>query len=262
MYSDLSSYPVGNAVSASASVPGLLAPMTLNNYPKKDDYVPPTWVTEELEQRKAGTIRYRYALEADSYIKSHRRYVHLCDGGVSDNLGLLPIIQIVGGVFPGDDVNAPLKSEATKKVVVITVNAKPAIKKPGWDVKGKGIGLMKLLGMASSAPMGNFTDAELALMRSGVRQTTEKQQLRDKITELYGKDAVAQHFPELENNNIDFRFIELAFEQMPEEADRTYLSTLPTSFRLKREQIDRLRGAAAQLLDANPEFQQFLKEVK
>jgi NTE family protein len=262
LYSDLAAYPVGNAVSASASVPGLLAPMTLNNYPKNGDYVKPEWMTQELEQKRLGTFRYRYALQADTYIKPGRRYVHLCDGGVSDNLGLLPILQILGGGFPGDIAGNPLKNGVTKKVVIITVNAKPAIKKPGWDVKGKGLGLFELIGMATSAPMSNFTDAELALMRNNVRNTSEKQQLRDKITELYGKDAVPQHFPELTGNEIDYSFIEVDFERVPDEAERTYLTTLPTSFKLTREQVDKLRAAAVEILDENPDFQQLMTEIK
>ena len=262
LYSDLAAYPIGNAVSASASVPGLLAPMTLNNYPKNGDYVTPAWLTEELEQKRLGTFRYRYALEANTYIQPGRRYVHLCDGGVSDNLGLLPVLQVLGGGFPGDDAGAPLKSGTVKKVLVITVNAKPAIKKPGWDVKGKGLGLFELLGLATGAPMGNFTDAEIALMRNYVRESAETLSLRQKIEELYGAGAVAQHFPELAEKHIDFHFIEVDFERAPDEAERTYLTTIPTSFRLNREQVDKLRSAGKQILEDNPDFQAFLEETR
>lgn len=259
MYSDLSSYPVGNAVAASAAFPGLLAPMTLKSYPKKEDYIPPAWMTEELERKNLGTFRYRYALEADSYIKAGRRYVHLCDGGVSDNLGLLPVLQILAGNYPGDDASSP---QGTKRIVVITVNAKPALKRPGWDLKGKGLGLFQVLGMATSAPMGNFTDAELALMRTTVRQSTEAQRLRDRITELYGRDAVSENFPELGGNSIVYDFIEVDFERVPDEAERTYLNTLPTAFKLKKEQVDKLREAAGKLLDASPEYQELVGEMK
>ena len=262
LYSDLASYPVGNAVAASASFPGLLAPMTLRNYPKMNDYVPPAWMTEELERRNIGSFRYRYALETDTYIKPGRPYVHLCDGGVSDNLGLLPVLQILGGGFPGDNATAPLKKLTTRKVMVITVNAKAVNRKAGWAIKGKGLGLLKVLGVAASAPLGNFTDAELALMRSYVNQSAEQRQLAARITQLYGKDAVPEHFPELADKEIDFHFIEVDFDRVPDEADRDYLNSIPTAFKLKREQIDKLRGAAGQILDVNPDFRQCLSEMK
>jgi NTE family protein len=262
LYSDLSSYPVGNAVAASAAFPGLLAPMTLTNYPKGTDYIAPDWMTEELKAKNLGTFRYRYALEAETYVKPGRRYIHLCDGGVSDNLGLLPVIQILGGGFPGDDANTPLTSTVTKKVVVITVNAKPGIQKPGWATRGKSLGLFKVLGVATSAPLGNFTDAELALMRTHVRQTGKDRQLRDRITELYGDNAVAEHFPELAGNDIDYDFIEVDFERIPDEAERDYLNAIPTAFKLKREQIDTLRSAASVILESNPEFLTLLEELK
>ncbi|MCC6142833.1 MAG: patatin-like phospholipase family protein [Candidatus Hydrogenedentes bacterium] len=262
LYSDLSSYPVGNAVAASASFPGLLAPMTLNNYPKEADYVAPQWLTEELENKNVGTLKYRYALEAETYLKPGRRYVHLCDGGVSDNLGLLPVLQILAGGFPGDVANTPLKSTATKKVVIITVNAKPAIKKSGLDVKDPGLGLFRVLGLATSAPLGNFTDAELALMRSRVSQSARERQLRDRIADLYGEDAVTEHFPELADNHIAYAFVEVDFERIADEAERDYLNDIPTAFKLEREQIDRLRSAAAKVLDTNPEFLSLLEELR
>lgn len=261
LYSDLSYYPVGYAVAASAAFPGLLTPMTFLNYPKKEDYVPPAWVQEELESKNVGRLRYRQALEAQTYLKPGRPYVYLCDGGVSDNLGLLPVIQLLGGAFPGDNVNAKLKSGVFKKVVVITVNAK-RVNKVSWDVKGKGLGVFKVLKQASSVPMGNFSDAELAFTRLFMRQHTEEKRMRDKITQSFGKDAVPEHFPELVGPDIDFHFIEVDFERVPDETERDYLNTIPTAFKLKREQVDTLRKAAGQILDANTDFQRLLTEMK
>jgi NTE family protein len=56
-------------------------------------------------------------------------------------------------------------------------------------------------------------------------------------------------------------FIELSFAQHPDPAERAYLSALPTSFRLSREQVDRVRAAARLLLDQSSEYHRLLTDL-
>ena len=261
LYSDLSAYPVGHAVAASAAFPGLLTPVTLRNYPKGDDFVKPAWIGEELARERAGHPRHRAALQAESYLGEDRPWVYLCDGGVSDNLGLLPVLQLLHGTFPGDNFQASLKNEAVRKMVVITVNAKRE-KKPPLDPKGKVLGLFQVLGVATSAPLSNLTDSELVIMRSYVRQQEERQRFKRRLTELYGAEAVAKNFPELAGPDVDHHFIEVDFDRVGDEAERESLNDIPTAFKLKREQVDALRKAAGEILDAHPEFQECLVETR
>jgi hypothetical protein len=129
-------------------------------------------------------------------------------------------------------------------------------------VKEKSLGLFQLLSVATSVPLGNFTDAELALMRLYMRQYTEEQRMRDRMKEAFGKDAVMEQFPELAIPDIDYNFIEVDFDQAPNEAGRDYLNSIPTAFKLKREQVDKLREAAGTILDVHPGFQKLVTELK
>ncbi|HOC69151.1 MAG TPA: patatin-like phospholipase family protein [Candidatus Hydrogenedentes bacterium] len=257
LYSDLASFPVGRAVAASAAFPGLLTPVTLRNYPKQEDYAAPAWVQAELENASDFQLRHRQALEAETYIKPGRPFIHLSDGGVSDNLGLLPVIQLLGGSFPGDNTDSTLLSGSIKKVVIITVNAK-RVSNVDWDTKAQVLGLFKVLGVGTSVPLGNFSEAEVALTRLWVRQYTETRRMRDRIIQEYGEEAITQHFPELAGPDVDYHFIEVDFDQVPDETERAYLNDIPTAFKLKREQVDRLREAAAKILDSNADYQQLL----
>jgi predicted acylesterase/phospholipase RssA len=261
LYSDLAAYPVGNAVAASAAFPGLLTPITLRNYPKEEDYVVPAWIHEELNGAEVGRLRYRQALEAETYIEPGRPFIHLSDGGVSDNLGILPVMQLLGDVFPGDDASGVLATGVVKKVVVITVNAKRT-NQVDWDSKAKVLGLSKVLAVATSAPLGNFSDAELALMRRFVQQMTQARELRDRIVDLYGEEALAEHFPELVVPDVDYHFVEVAFDRVSDRTERDYLNDVPTAFKLEREQVDRLRQAAATILDADRDFQHLLDNLR
>lgn len=258
LYSNLAAFPVGRAVAASAAFPGLLTPITLRNYPKGSDYVVPAWVQEELENASDFRLRHRQALEAETYIKPGRSFIHLCDGGVSDNLGLLPVIQLLGGSFPGDDADSALLGGVIKKVVIITVNAK-RVSKVDWDTKAEVLGLFKVLGVGTSVPLGNFSQAEVALTRLWVRQCTETRRMRDRIIQEYSEEAITQHFPELAGPDVDYHFIEVDFDQVPDEAERAYLNDIPTAFKLEREQVDRLREAAPVILNRNPDFMRLLE---
>jgi NTE family protein len=261
LYSDLSVYPVGHAVAASAAFPGLLTPVSLRNYPKDESYVPPAWVKEELDGGESHRLRYRQALEAQSYIDSDRSYIYLSDGGISDNLGVLPVIQLISDMFPSDDSRATMNDGKLKKIVVISVNSKTSSAAEVEDT-GKGLRLAQILGTATATPMGNFSEAQVALLKMIMAGKNEKKLLRERITALYGPDAVAQNFPELNTPDIDYRLVEVEFAGVSDEAERDYLNTIPTAFKLEHEQVDRLRKAAVTALDANPDYSNLVNELK
>ena len=62
--------------------------------------------------------------------------------------------------------------------------------------------------------------------------------------------------------DIQFYVVEVKFDALEDKTERMYCKKLPTSFRLKPEQVDRLREAAHQLLVQSEEFQRFLDDLK
>ena len=68
--SRLDTYPVANAVMASSAFPGVFHPVTLKDYSVKNN---------ELVSKNSNT----------------QNYEHLIDGGPSDNLGVMPLINIL-----------------------------------------------------------------------------------------------------------------------------------------------------------------------
>jgi NTE family protein len=95
--SDLGSVRLARAAATSSAVPVLLSPVTYRNYGGKCDATLPIWVRDvanrEHAARPAGRALLRYrdfkALE-DS---ENRPYLHIVDGGVSDNLGLRSMLE-------------------------------------------------------------------------------------------------------------------------------------------------------------------------
>jgi len=91
---DLLSYPVSRAVTASSAVPGAFSSIILKNYAGTCGYQLPEWATKALDERQVNTRRYHLAKILSDYQDTEAQpYIHLLDGGISDNLGIRVIIR-------------------------------------------------------------------------------------------------------------------------------------------------------------------------
>jgi len=93
--SDLASFPVSEAVAASMAVPLFFAPVVLEKFPGACRQPLPTLQTRRGAERDD---QYRLRLALQRAMKDYRdpktgRYLKLVDGGVTDNLGLVSILQ-------------------------------------------------------------------------------------------------------------------------------------------------------------------------
>ena len=259
--SDLASYPIGFAVAASSAYPGYLTPVTLCNYPKGPDFHAPEWIAEEERRDDPSRIRFTLFLDYKSYILPGNPKIHLDDGGVSDNLGILPVIQFAGGAQPSENIQIDKKQVAVKKFVIILVNAK----QPGhaeYNTQQKVVNMFRVLLAAGEKPMTNFSALETAYLRTYIRTLTERQRVREKIAQKFGEEEIKEKLPELEAPDTDYYFVEVAFDGIDDEQERTYLNEIPTAFKLNKEQVDRLRQAADTILDAHPDFQKLLEGLQ
>ena len=62
--------------------------------------------------------------------------------------------------------------------------------------------------------------------------------------------------------DVELYAIDVSFAALADEAERTFLNDLPTSFVLSPDAVDRLRAAAARLVRDSPELQRFLRDVR
>ncbi|MBV9538815.1 MAG: patatin-like phospholipase family protein, partial [Acidisphaera sp.] len=89
--SDLDAFPVARAVAASNGFPGLFSPVTLTNHARACDGRRPGWLNglnpaelrDPLSRVGVAAVRAERYLDADK-----TTYLHLADGGISDNLAL------------------------------------------------------------------------------------------------------------------------------------------------------------------------------
>lgn len=259
--SDLSSYPVSHAVAASAAFPGFLTPMTLRNYPKDPATNIPAWIEKGLESRDANYTAYKMAVEQESYILPGRPYIHLIDGGVSDNLGLMPVIEFMSSELKKGAVAEALEKDAVRKIVVIVVNA-DRTEVNDLDFKQRVLGLLPVLSAVSTIPIGNFSDAQLGYLRMYVEHRENLRVIQGKVEKMIGRENMKAEIPELPEQDISYYAIEVEFDRLEDTQERTFLNDCPTSLKLDKEQVDRLRSGAGKVLDNHPEFQKLLAELR
>src|SRR5258708_27069137 len=84
--SDVDTVPLSRAAAASSSVPGILSPVTINNYGGTCNYRRPAWpaqFSDSLTTPRPAARALRRLKELSSYGDSvHRPFIHLVDGGL------------------------------------------------------------------------------------------------------------------------------------------------------------------------------------
>ena len=252
MYSDLNDCPLGFSVASSAAFPGLLSPVSLKNFEKGDINQLPPWAQNALKTPDYDDVSYIKAKSMASYVYPGRPHIHLVDGGVSDNLGLLPILMLLLQDDQGRQPMHLLHDGTVKKFVIITVNAKRR-DQPQWDLRAKLLGLVNVLLKSSTTPMENFSQAQIEFLKLLIDHEETVHEVATLRADRSGVEA---------DPSVDFRFVELSFDRISDEKKKAELNSLPTSFTLKRNQVDLLRSAAGQILDEHPVYQALVRELQ
>lgn len=236
--SDLSSFPVARAVAASSAVPGLLTPITINNYSGRCGYVSPNWITRTYRDGD-GRIRLRAHELASMLDSTNRPYLHLVDGGVSDNLGLRPILDTITLLENSPELRSDLRISQVRRLVVISANAYSSPAKD-WDKSPAAPGSLVSAAAAASLTLDRYSVETLELVRSEF----------DRWQREMGGTGNVKLYP-----------VMLNFSNFKEAAKRNFFLNLPTSFFLPAPDVDKLRDAGHQLLRENTVFQQLLKDL-
>jgi NTE family protein len=272
--SDVNQIKIARAVVASSAFPGPFTPLTFKNYPSSQcGYQTPAWAKEVLSQHpEINPEEYVWAKHLKSYedAKTHP-YIHLFDGGVADNLGLIPIYyQFRTGGWNLLDNEKHFKA---KRLIVIVVDAK-TIDDLVHDRRPNIPRFITTLLNAATLPMGNYTVKtvqDMALRFSGNRVNGENfsvlKELCDKVypgeaerkacydryqTPFGGK--IRPPFPE-------FYFIHVQFDAIRDEALRKKVGGIGTNLQLKKSDVDLLEKMGGIILQESPSFQKLVHDL-
>ena len=260
--SDLNAVPLSRAAAASSAVPVVLSPVTINNYGGTCSAETPAWIkpfldTDNPPRPAARAIR---SLRAEqSFRDSVRRpYLHLVDGGVSDNVGMRAVLDALEILEALHDAGRPSPLDGARRIIVISVNS---LSSPPttWDESEAPPGTLDILLKAAGTPIDAFSHETVERLRDTAARWQTIRRIRNSAAFAANKDpavAAALRVPPAEIYAID-----VSFPRLKDQAELDYLNQQPTSFVLPPEAVDRLRAAAGTIMRDSPEFQRLLKDV-
>jgi NTE family protein len=237
---DLSKVTLGRAVATSTALPPLLTPISFENRGGTCGGKTPAWQAAAEAAAAGSETPGRALLRArvlQSYANPARPYVHVFDGGLSENLGLAEVVRAfeILKVSPGEAELAAFRR--ARKVVVIAVNAL-RFPEVDWD--------------RSDAPPGTDTLTDQMWSIPVDRTTFDGvEQVHDKLSAWQAASPGRRAY-----------FAQVTFKDLKDPAERAYFNQVKTRLQLPKEQVDKVREVAGRLLREAPGFQRLLADLK
>ena len=238
---DLGDLRLARAVAASSSVPMVFALITLNNNGGHCQYTPPFQLVSDSEDSEAGKkqlqTRKEFFERFQKYSDSKNRlYIHLIDGGLTDNLGMRSLLDMTE-MYPEKILTHKIKQNKIRHIVVINVNAQNEVSSD----------------LDKSAAVPGFRDVVSAIVNIPIDQHSQESLRRFRaFVDQWNKDK--------QNENIYFSFVSLNLKDLPPSRLRDKVLNIPTSFYLPPEDVDNLRTAAAELMKQSLDYRNLLAE--
>ncbi len=226
MCADLGPIRLSRAAAASSAVPVVLSPITINNYGGSCGYQKPAWLRPftdptKLPPRPAARALKRLQEMQELNNGVEDPYFHLVDGGISDNLGLRGVLDLLETYEALHEAGQPSPLDHIRRIIIFVVNSL-SIPSTKWNKSEDSPGSIDILIKSTGVPIDRYS----------------------------GENAP----------NADIYVIDVSFKMLADKSERAYLNQLPTSFVLSDEAVDRLRAAAQTIIFNSPEFQQVQKE--
>lgn len=227
--------PLAVAVAASSAVPLVLSPLTIRNY--AGNCVP-------------SSISPRVAATAGTYLDAEQRpFIHLVDGGLSDNLAARWIIDNTkhsGGMAKPIEQNG---FRDVDKLVIINVDAAQGLN-VSLDRSDRIPSITEVIDAVSSANLVRRSRETQDMLASGTAQWREK--LRGAA--YTGSSVLAA--------SIDLYVIDVSLQAHPDPRLRAELQAMPTALSLPHAAVDKLIAAGQTILRGSTEFGRLLRELQ
>ena len=259
--SDLSKVRLSRAAATSSAVPIVLSPVTFNNYGGNCGYQYPAWVSSianpENRVRPAGRAFERYREMQDFQNSKDRPFIHLVDGGVSDNIGVRRVLEALEELSVSAAFRGEVGFGVVRRIVLLVVNARSS-PSTDWDRRESPPGTVGQLLQASGVPIERYSFETVETMKDRAEITKWRRDLRVAQARLAGatEEEAERRVPK-----VTLQVLDVSFGAIPDLKERAYFMNLPTSFVLPAEAIDRLRDVAGRLLRQSAEYETIVREL-
>jgi NTE family protein len=244
--SDLSSFSVARAVTASSAVPIFFEPVVVKNFSGCDGDA----ILKEMAARAANQ-------EGDAALlidrlgsygdKEQRKFIHFVDGGLVDNLGLRALadsMKIHGGV---EAYFQDVGKQVPRRFVIIEVNA--------------ATGTHRNMDLSPEQPHVSQVVSAVTDMQIQKGDAESVQSAKDLMANWSEKLSTPGHPVSGYLVQVELAGEEAKSHFLSENVPLNIVSHMPTNFSLSDEQVDFLITEGGHLLRINPVYQQLLSEL-
>jgi len=257
---DLTSFRLARAAATSSAVPIVLSPVTLNNYGGTCGYRYPAWVRDvenpDTRARPSGRAVQRYKEMQDFQDSANRPYVHLVDGGVSDNIGVRGVLEFLEEMAASSAFKGEVGFGGIRRIVLFVVNAHSS-PKTDWDRREAPPGLVGQLLQSSGVPIERYSFETVETMKDRAEIMGWRRELQVARARLAGASEAQA---EASVPKVSLQVLDVSFDAVSDPAERAYFMNLPTSFALPAEAIDRLRELPGRLLRDSAGYRSLVRQ--
>ena len=258
--SDLSSFPISDAVAASAAFPLVFAPITLRAHQGECQYQEPDWLTAARYNPEATAAMKAQAAALESYGDPDKvKYVKLLDGGITDNFGTTGLAIERARARNGYAPMTAQQAVRLKRFLFLVADAGTE-KTYRWSQKLRGPGGASLAMGIAGASMGSASRTGYDAMRLQLdnwqkdlvefRCSLSSAQVRRYRGSLTGWNC----------RDVKFFVGQISFNDL-DTAQQKDLNEIPTRLRLKPEQVDMAIQAGRMAARVNPDLNGFLRST-
>jgi NTE family protein len=226
-------------------VPLLLSPVTVRNFAGS---CPAPAANDGVKDDYRARL---YSEQAQSYLDARNRpYIHLVDGGLSDNLGVRRLLDsaLAGGGLRHTLKKSGIQPGSVRKLVLISVNSE---RDPSSNID-----------MSDRIP-GMAEVLDTLLFGTGARATKETQEFLADITRQW-KAELAQRqggSKDVFVQDAQVHVIQVNLRDAPDPLRRRELLQVPTAFSISKKDVNQLIDAGGTILRESPEFQALMRSL-
>ncbi|MCH2189857.1 MAG: patatin-like phospholipase family protein [Gammaproteobacteria bacterium] len=239
--SELATFPVARAVAASSAVPLVFSPVVLRNHDHCGaEYT--NWIRHrKVREDEQHQLEINALLQSLSSLndKQRRAYIHLVDGGITDNLGFRAIFDLLA--IAGDaGVIQGMRQTAIKRMIILSVDASVDARK-GLDQAPKEPSIANTLAAMSNIQLHRYNIATIELLEEQIKTWAEQLSTPEQQVEPF--------------------LINISLNDVQDEASKARLQSIPTSLSLSKDDVSLLIETGKNLLHSNAEMQRLLDHI-
>jgi NTE family protein len=187
-----------------------------------------------------------------------RPFLHLVDGGISDNLGMRGVLEAMEELEAVRGLRKQTRLDDVRRMIVFVVNSL-SVPKTNWDKSERPPNDVAILLKATGVPIDRNSYEAVELLKDIVARWKTLRHVRESEGFAIGASGALKEV--IDVPDIEIYPIDVSFQALDDAAELEYLNDLPTSFVLSGEAVDRLRAAAGRIIVNSPEFQRLVKDL-